>query len=789
MTPQIATVYTILLISLGLFITERIRFDLVALLVLGSLAVTGLVSATDAFSGFSNPAVITVWAMFIVSQGLTRTGIARRVGRLVMRFAGRTEAPLIAVLSISAGLMSAFMNNIGVAALLLPVAVDISRITGVPPSRLLMPLAFGSLLGGLTTLVGTPPNLLVSMALQDHGHETFGLFDYTPLGLIILVAGVAFLLLIGRHLLPLRSPAEEMEHRDTADLQSRYGLKERIFKLRIPHGSVLEGKSIAESRLGSIAGLKVIATARFNKTKILPDPGQRLRGGQQLLVQGRVDRLERLRHWNELIISRERSVMWDLISDEILVFEVRLAPSASIVGQPFQHADFRENYRGNVLAIRRDEAIERTQLSEVTLEGGDRLLVQGSKETLKLLEKSPDFDECFQVQEEDLFNVYKLAERIFVLRVPSDSIFVGKSLEESGIADLFDFRLLALMRQGQLRLLPSADEIIEPEDRLLILGQLKHVDVLRGLQELEIDRESKPNLGLLDSEKVAMMEVILSPRSDLADQTVSEIQMYEKYGLEILAVWRQGKAYRSDLGSMKLRLGDAFLVLGPRDKLAMLERDPDFLVLTPVSRRVMENHKKAPVALVILAGFVIVVLTGTLPIAVAAVIAAALMVLSGCLTMEEGYRSIEWQAIFLIAGMLPLGIALQDTGAAQLAANGVVGLLADFGPWAVIFAFYGLTALATLFIPTAALVVLMAPVVMSASYGLGVEPQTAMMAIAIAASASFGSPIAHPANLLVMGPGGYSFADYLRVGLPLSLVVMIVTMIFLPLIWPLHPLG
>ncbi len=269
----------------------------------------------------------------------------------------------------------------------------------------------------------------------------------------------------------------------------------------------------------------------------------------------------------------------------------------------------------------------------------------------------------------------------------------------------------------------------------------------------------------------------------------SEIQMYEKYGLEILAIWRQGKAYRSDLGSMKLRLGDAFLVLGPRDKLAMLERDPDFLVLTPVSRRVMENHKKAPVALVILAGFIIVVLTGTLPIAVAAVIAAALMVLSGCLTMEEGYRSIEWQAIFLIAGMLPLGIALQDTGAAQLAATGVVGLLADFGPWAVIFAFYGLTALATLFIPTAALVVLMAPVVMSASYGLGVEPQTAMMAIAIAASASFGSPIAHPANLLVMGPGGYSFADYLRVGLPLSLVVMIVTMIFLPLIWPLHPLG
>lgn len=784
MTIQIAAVYAVLLISLALFITEIIRVDLVALLVLCTLALGGLVTSAEAFSGFSNPAVITVWAMFIVSQGLTRTGVARHIGNYVLRIAGRGELRLIAVIMLTAAVMSAFMNNIGVAALLLPVVIDLSRMTGVAPSRLLLPLAVGSLLGGLTTLVGTPPNLLVSMALSDNGYEPFGLFDYTPIGLTIVFAAIGFFLLVGRRLLPNRSPASELAHRPHADLQSRYGLKERTFVLKIPPGSVLEGKSIAESRLTSIAGLKVVAAMQYGRVNVFPKSELQLHGGQQLLVQGRLDRLRRMQKWNDLIISRQRSVLWDLFSEEVILFEVQLAENSALEGQSLEHADFRHRYRGNVLAVRRDEQVRRTRLSEYPLQVGDRLLVQGGEETLNRLEQSPDYDECFEVSEADLVNKDNVAEHIFVIRVPSDSAFVGRPLYESGIGDLFDFRLLGTIRSGKLDIFPGRDENVIAEDRWLIQGSLDHLDVLRGFQELEVDDEAKPDLNIISGEKITMMETMLAPRSKLAGLTVNEIQFNEKYGLELMAIWREGETLRTELDELKLKLGDAFLLMGPREKLALLEKDEDFLVLTPVSRR-EDNTRKSGVAVTILGIFVVAILSGWLPIETAAVMAAALMVLTKCLTMDEAYRAIEWRSIFLIAGMLPLGIALQTSDGATYAAEHVMTLVGGGSPWIVIFTFYLMTATATLFIPTSALVVLMAPIVLTASANMGIAPQAGMMAVAIAASASFASPVSHPANLLVMGPGGYRFADYLKVGIPLTIVVFLVTIVLLPIFWPL----
>jgi len=209
MTPQIALVLTILGLAVALFATERLRMDLVALLVLGSLALTGLVSPSEALSGFSNPAVVTVWAVFILSGGLSRTGVANFVGRQVLRLAGQGEVRLVVTIMLTAGVMSAFMNNVGVAALLLPVVMDIARRTDRPPSKLLMPLAFGSLLGGMTTLIGTPSNILVSDALREHGLRPFQLFDYMPVGLVALLVGVGFMALVGRHLLPARDPIRE----------------------------------------------------------------------------------------------------------------------------------------------------------------------------------------------------------------------------------------------------------------------------------------------------------------------------------------------------------------------------------------------------------------------------------------------------------------------------------------------------------------------------------------------------------------------------------------------------
>ncbi len=286
MTYQIALVLLILIAAVVLFVTERLRVDLVALLVLGSLAVTGLVTPTEALSGFSNPAVVTVWAVFILSGSLSKTGVANIVGRTILRWSGDGEVRLLIVIMVTAGVLSAFMNNVGVAALLLPVVISIARRTNQPPSKLLMPLAFATLLGGLTTLIGTPPNLLVSEALTEYGLPPFSLFDFAPTGLAVMAAGIAFMVLVGRHLLPVRDPAREFTDSHRSSLEQVYDLGERVSVIRLPDDSLLAGKTLAESRLGSILGLKrardhpqrpdrVVARLRFHAAPRRPPAGHR----------------------------------------------------------------------------------------------------------------------------------------------------------------------------------------------------------------------------------------------------------------------------------------------------------------------------------------------------------------------------------------------------------------------------------------------------------------------------------------------------------------------------------
>ncbi|MBK5100780.1 MAG: anion permease, partial [Desulfobacteraceae bacterium] len=240
------------------------------------------------------------------------------------------------------------------------------------------------------------------------------------------------------------------------------------------------------------------------------------------------------------------------------------------------------------------------------------------------------------------------------------------------------------------------------------------------------------------------------------------------------------------LRDVDLRFGDALLLLGPRSKLQLLGREPDIIVLTGSAQQEL-RLKKMKLSLVIMVGILLPVILGWVPIYIAAVVGAALMVLTGCLTMDEAYRQIEWKAVFLIAGLLPLGTALDKTGAAQLIAEGVVALVGPLGPNAVMLGLVALTFLATCFIPTAALVVLMAPIVLNTATNMGLSPHSLIMAVAIAASASFTTPISHPANILVMGPGGYRFVDYLKVGGLLTLVILVVLMLVMPLFWPLAP--
>ena len=784
MTFEIALVLGILAISLVLFISEVIRMDVVALLVLGALAITGLVDSNQAFAGFSNSAVITVWAMFILSEGLTRTGIADIIGRQVMRLAGRREIAMITVIMITGAVLSAFMNNIGVAALMLPVVVEVARRTRIAPSRLLMPLAYSTLLGGLMTLIGTPPNLLISESMVLNGYEPFELFDFTPLGGAVMVIGVAFVALVGRFLLPKTRVARD-KHVSQRSLRSRYKLQERTFMLRVPTDSILVGKTLAESRIGASTGLIILSLLRGGRSETLPGRQIVLRAGDGLLVQGRVDQFRELRRWSDLVIEREAPVLKSMVASKVMYASVTISDSSPVVSELVRHAAFRTRFDVAVVGILRRGSYRLTNLAYVPIKAGDQVLVQGEVDAIAQLEKFSDFS-AVEIRTEEELAEYHPSERMFVVRLPKHSGLAEETLAKSRLADVFDFRVLAVFRDGELRVMPRGDEVLLGGDLLLIEGQHSDLDVLRGLQELEIDTKVPANITPFESERLTLMDATLDPRSSLAGRTVGELNFRERYGIELAGIWREGETVGTELADERLQIGDALLLLGPRDRLQLLSSDSDFLILTPLGQKPPDT-RRAPLAAIIMLGVVLTVMAGYAPISVAAVIGGTIMVLTGCLNMEQAYRAIDWRAIFLIAGMLPLGTAMQETGAAEYLANQVMGLLGDAGPWPVIMGLYILTAMATMIIPTAALVLLMSPILLSAMGDLNVAPETAMMAVAMAASASFTSPISHPANILVMGPGGYRFVDYLKVGVPLTIVVFITVMVLLPILWPLVP--
>jgi di/tricarboxylate transporter len=333
--------------------------------------------------------------------------------------------------------------------------------------------------------------------------------------------------------------------------------------------------------------------------------------------------------------------------------------------------------------------------------------------------------------------------------------------------------------------MPEPEETLSPGDRLIMLGTLDSMATVKGLAGLQLEEGPEPaRLQNLESHEVGLVEAMLSPHTNLAGKTLRQLRFRDKYHLTALAIWREGQAVPSGLRDLPLRFGDALLLHGERTNFGLLGQDPDFLVLTEAAQEA-PRLKRMKISLLVFAAVILSVVLGLLPIYIAAVIGSALMVVTRCVTMEEAYRSIEWKAVFLIAGMLPLGVALDKTGAARFMAEGLVSLVGPFGPMAVMAGMVGLTFLATCFVPTAALVVLMAPIALKTSADMGMAPHALMMAVAMAASASFITPVSHPANVLVMGPGGYRFIDYVKIGLPLTLVVYLVIMVVVPLFWPL----
>jgi di/tricarboxylate transporter len=779
-TVEIALVLGILILAILLFLSERLRVDLIALLVLGVLAITGLVTPSEALSGFSNNAVVTVWAMFIISAGLAHTGLARVIGQYILRLAGSGEAQLIAVIMVASGVMSAFMNNIGVAALLLPVVMDLGKRTGHPPSRLLMPLAFGSLLGGLTTLIGTPPNILVSDALREYGLQPFRLLDFAPVGVVVLAGGVIFMVTIGRLILPVKDPERDFIDPRLGDLGALYALGERIFITPIHANSSLAGKSLAESQIGAVLGFNVIGILRDGRTILSPSPDEILLPKDRLMILGRSERLAELEILGQIKVEDAVLDIDNLMSSEIDIAKVSLAPNSAFIGRTLREIDFRRRFGLNVLSILRAGKQKRTHLQHLPITINDILLVQGPRQNIEILKDSPDF----LLSEVETTEVTHLNERLMAIHVLEDSPLVGKSLSESHLGSTFGLTVVGIARGGDTLLAPPPIERLDAGDILLVEGNQEEIEALVNFQDMEIEREMVASFRDLETEEVGLAEAVLSPHSTLFDQSLRQIRFREKYGLSVLAIWREGRAYRTNLSNMPLRLGDALLIYGHRQKMKLLAREPDFLVLYEEAQEPL-NVRKAPLAVLIMAGVLLPVFLGWIPIAIAAVVGAAFMVLTRCLTMEEAYRAIEWKAVFLIAGMIPLGIAMETSGAARLLADWMIALVGGLGPLGILAGIFLLTSVTTQAMPSAAVTVLMVPIAMNTSLDMGLSPYSLLMAIAIAASASFLSPVAHPANVLVLGPGGYRFTDYIKVGVPLTIVVLAIVLLVLPVFWPL----
>jgi di/tricarboxylate transporter len=593
MTIDNLLIFIIMGAALILFISEKIRVDLVALMVLVSLTLTGLITPEEAFSGFASPAVITVWAVFIISGGLTRSGVADVIARFILRLAGHNQVRLIVLIMVTVGVMSAFMNNIGAVAILLPAVVSVAREMKISPAKLLIPLAWASLMGGNITLIGTPPNILASSILANYPEiPNFEFFDFAPMGVIVLTTGVLYMVLVGRHLLPARTPG--------TGLSQDYPIREYLSEVQIQLDSAVLGKMVREVDWGNLQILQI-------------------------------DTLD-----------------------------------------------------GSILSPRSDHQ----------LESGDCLLVESSAEVL--LEKA-------------------------------------RSLG------------LAPISEGETGLVRIPD------------GSLK------------------------------LAEVVLSPKSKLLGKTLAEIDFRSRFGLSVLAIRHEGTTLFERLVQIPLHFGDSLLIEGSSERLAALRRDPDFLMLDTYPPLEPRRTHKAPLTVAILLGGLIMVTTGWLPVPVALLIGAILMVLSGALSMEEAYQSIEWKSVFLIAGMLPLGIAMEKTGTAQLMANWIVDLIGGWGALAVLAGIYVMTGLLTEVMSNAAATVLVTPIAIDVALRLGADPRSFVIGVVIAASTSFLMPIGHQVNVIIFGPGGYKFSDYTRVGVILNVILLLVIMLTLPLIWPLYP--
>jgi di/tricarboxylate transporter len=774
MTVEIALLFLILAGMSYLFFTEKLPVELTAFAGLVVLVLGGYVPTREAFSGFASPAVITMLSIFFLSAGFLHTGVADMVGNRVNRLIGQREAVLVVAIMVVAGVLSAFMNNIAAAAVLLPAVGSISQRSRIAPSRLFMPLSFGAILGGTTTLVGTPPNILAGEMLREKGLAPFGLFDFTPVGVVLLLLGILYMTLLAGRLLPERGGTASISQ--GRDLVQVYQLHETLFSIRLPNASKLAGSSLRDAGLGSRFGVQVVGILRNGRRQLAPEASTVLQAGDVLLAKGRSEDVLGLFRVQGAEIAEAKDLA--IAPERVRGWVARAIPQSTSIGCTLRELNFRKRFGAIVIGIRRTGDLIDRDLGEITIEAEDDLLLLGTRSQFEETALRPHFE----ISPMDGSTLEDLAGHIFVLRVPESSELVERTIGETRMGELVGLTISGILRGEETILGLEPEEKILPGDRLLVTGEPIRIRDLMNLGDVQVQQDVSEES--IQSDGVGIAEATVAPRSQAAGRSLSEMNFREKHGLQVLALWREGNLLHSGLAKTVLRFGDALLVQGPWSKIRLFASDPDFVVLSSLPHAPRRRVGKAPLAIGGLLLMIGMVASGFQPIHVAAFTAATFVVLTRVITMEEAYRAVEWRAVFLVAAVLPVGIAMERTGAAQLLSESVTAMAGPFGPYAVLAGLVLLASLLSQCLDGAPAVVLLTPVALTTAAELAINPHAIMMGISLAASAAFMTPFSHKANLLVMGAGSYRVVDYLKVGTPLTLLVLVFIVLLVPVFFP-----
>lgn len=609
LSPEGYFVVALLAIAAILFATEWVRPDLVALLTVVSLALSGIITTEQALAGFSSKAVIAIASLLVIGKSLVRTGVVRWIALRLKQLAGDSRRRLLLITTIAPGLLSGFINIVAAVSVFIPVVLRLARTGGLPAARLLMPMAFASLLGANLSLIGASHNLVVDTVVRETGLDGFGFFEFTPLGILLVISAVLYSLLLGGVLLP-HSDAKDQARLDQGrpmKLTETYGLRDRLWQVWIKPDAPIVGNLLADLRITQEFGLTIASIMREESQHPVEHHAIRLQGDEVLLLIGRRERVEAL-------VAHHRAV--------------------ELLGPPEE-------------------------------------------------------DQPFPVSNADLVEV----------AVPARSKVIGKTLRE--------------------------------------------------------------------------------------------LSLRQHTGLNAIALWRNGHPVRTDVSRYRLEAGDSLLLFGARTWVRSFQPAPDFLWLRPPAEEEAPlelRHLGVPAALIFLA-ILLVSASGWMTIAIATLIGAAAMVSLHIMRPQQAYQAIDWRTIVLIAGMLPMGTALRETGVADLLAQGIVHISGPLGPLAVLVCVAAVTMFLTQALHNAAVAVIMTPVALTCAELVHANPRGFAITVVVGASAKFLLPVGHPATLLVKAPGRYRTVDYLRFGIGLNALTLVLVALIVPWLWPLTATG